>query len=62
MLFAYAKFHYFRWDKLNGAIAKRQQRLEKALLEMGQFQQAYDQLMDWLERSEKTLDDIHGVL
>ncbi|KAK0426456.1 hypothetical protein QR680_009719 [Steinernema hermaphroditum] len=48
-----------RWHRLYGQLNDRQQRLERGLLEMGQFNQAYEQLMGWMAQTEKTLDDIH---
>lgn len=47
-----------RWKSLENSLIDRQQKLERALLEMGQFEQAYDQLMHWMQKSEQTLDAI----
>ena len=47
-----------RWDGLSGALSERQQRLERALLEMGQFEQAYAQLMAWIGSSKGTLEEL----
>lgn len=33
--------------------------MERALLEMGQFSQAYDQLMKWIEKTETVLDEVN---
>lgn len=37
---------------------ERSQRLEKALLEMGQFSDAYEQILVWLDKTKVTLDSI----
>jgi dystonin len=47
-----------RWSALNGVVNGRQQRLERALLDMGQFQTAYDQLIEWMSKTQSMLDDI----
>jgi dystonin len=47
-----------RWNKLYAAINDRQQRLERALLEMGQFEQAHAQLESWMDKTDITLDEI----
>lgn len=50
-----------RWDSLGHKLSDRQKRLEKALLQMGQFQQALDQLVDWIGKTDQTLEDIKPV-
>ncbi|TKR92402.1 hypothetical protein L596_007064 [Steinernema carpocapsae] len=47
-----------RWHRLYGQLNDRQQKLERGLLEMGQFNQAYEQLLSWINQTEKTLDEI----
>ncbi|XP_022258014.1 dystonin-like, partial [Limulus polyphemus] len=50
-----------RWDELLKGIVDRQQELEHALLRLGQFQHALDELLVWISRTENTLDDLHPV-
>ncbi len=40
-----------RWDDLNKAINNRQKELEQALLRLGQFQHALNELLIWIERT-----------
>lgn len=47
-----------RWNKSNASLFEHFQRLEKALLEMGQFTQAYDQLSVWIDKTKDVLDNI----
>ncbi|KHN76670.1 Dystonin [Toxocara canis] len=47
-----------RWNRLYASLNERQQKMERALLEMGQFSQAYEQLMGWIEKTEHVLDEI----
>ena len=47
-----------RWNKLYAALNERQQRLERGLLDLGQFEQAYGQLEAWMGRTDDTLDEI----
>jgi len=54
-----------RWDELCNNCNDRQQRLEEALLQLGQFQLALKELLVWLKQTDKTLDEqlakpIHG--
>ncbi|VDK30955.1 unnamed protein product, partial [Gongylonema pulchrum] len=48
-----------RWNRLYALLSERQQKMEKALLEMGQFAQAYEQLMLWIEKTEHILSEIN---
>merc|ERR1711963_1195906 len=50
-----------RWDDLNRAINNRQRELEQALLRLGQFQHALNELLVWIERTDKTLDGLKPV-
>jgi dystonin len=50
-----------RWDELNKAINSRQKELEQALLRLGQFQHALNELLVWIERTDKTLDTLRPV-
>merc|ERR1719412_1681433 len=50
-----------RWDDLNRAINSRQKELEQALLRLGQFQHALNELLIWIERTDKTLDGLRPV-
>merc|ERR1719210_1734682 len=50
-----------RWDDLNRAINNRQKELEQALLRLGQFQHALNELLVWIERTDKTLDGLKPV-
>lgn len=47
-----------RWDALTQKVNDRQQKLERQLLQMGQFEQALQQLLDWVAKSDRMLDDI----
>merc|ERR1719471_2340948 len=50
-----------RWTDLNKAIVVRQKELEHALLRLGQFQHALNELLVWIERTDKTLDTLKPV-
>merc|ERR1719422_1388858 len=50
-----------RWTDLNKAIVVRQKELEHALLRLGQFQHALNELLVWIERTDKTLDSLKPV-
>ncbi|KAK8744691.1 hypothetical protein OTU49_000570 [Cherax quadricarinatus] len=50
-----------RWDELLKGIVERQRNLEYALLKLGQFQHALKELMIWIERTTKTVDDLKPV-
>ena len=50
-----------RWDDLNKAINNRQKELEQALLRLGQFQHALNELLVWIQRTHKTLGTLKPV-
>ena len=50
-----------RWDALMKNINDRQRNLENALLKMGQFQHTLKELMAWIERTSKGLDELKPV-
>ena len=50
-----------RWTDLNKAIVIRQKELEHALLRLGQFQHALNELLVWIERTDKTLETLRPV-
>merc|ERR1719242_211238 len=50
-----------RWDDLNRNCHNRQKELEQALLRLGQFQHALNELLVWIERTDKTLDALKPV-
>ncbi|XP_071543036.1 uncharacterized protein shot isoform X14 [Panulirus ornatus] len=50
-----------RWDELLKGIVERQRNLEYALLKLGQFQHALKELLIWIERTTKTVDDLKPV-
>jgi dystonin len=50
-----------RWDDLLKGIVDRQRELENALLRLGQFQHALNELMAWIEKTNKTLDTLKPV-
>uniref|UniRef100_A0A8C7EAU4 Dystonin n=1 Tax=Nothoprocta perdicaria TaxID=30464 RepID=A0A8C7EAU4_NOTPE len=45
------------WDKLEEQIINRQHKLEGALLALGQFQHALDELLTWLTHTEELLNE-----
>ncbi|XP_038656565.1 dystonin isoform X6 [Scyliorhinus canicula] len=45
------------WVNLDGKIVNRQHKLEGALLALGQFQHALDELMTWLTHTEELLNE-----
>ncbi|XP_078397936.1 dystonin isoform X17 [Cetorhinus maximus] len=49
------------WDNLDGKIVNRQHKLEGALLALGQFQHALDELMTWLTHTEELLNEQKAV-
>ncbi|CAG0912338.1 unnamed protein product [Notodromas monacha] len=51
-----------RWDTLLKGIVDRQRALEHALLRLGQFQHALEELLVWINRTESTLDSLQPVL
>ncbi|XP_026824495.1 microtubule-actin cross-linking factor 1 isoform X34 [Ooceraea biroi] len=50
-----------RWDGLLRGLVERQRLLENALLRLGQFQHALDELLVWIEKTDKTLDNLRPV-
>uniref|UniRef100_T1D235 Putative microtubule-actin cross-linking factor n=1 Tax=Cupiennius salei TaxID=6928 RepID=T1D235_CUPSA len=50
-----------RWDDLLKNIVERQQEMENTLLRLGQFQHALDELVIWISKTEKTLDELKPV-
>merc|ERR1712223_1650354 len=50
-----------RWTDLNKAIVIRQKELEHALLRLGQFQHALNELLVWIERTDKTVNTLKPV-
>ncbi|XP_067876267.1 microtubule-actin cross-linking factor 1 isoform X7 [Heterodontus francisci] len=49
------------WENLDGKIVNRQHKLEGALLALGQFQHALDELMTWLTHTEELLNEQKAV-
>lgn len=45
-----------RWKALRVAIIERQHKLEEALLALGQFQLALEELLAWINHTNQTLD------
>ncbi|KAI2799657.1 hypothetical protein BLOT_011563 [Blomia tropicalis] len=50
-----------RWDDLLKAINNRQSELENALLKLGQFEQSLNDFLEWIRKTERTLDEIKPV-
>merc|ERR1712223_396887 len=50
-----------RWEDLNRAISTRQKDLENALLRLGQFQHALNELLAWIESTNKTVNTLKPV-
>ncbi|XP_031845075.2 dystonin-like protein short stop isoform X39 [Nomia melanderi] len=50
-----------RWDGLLRGVVERQRLLENALLRLGQFQHALDELLVWIEKTDDTLDNLKAV-
>ena len=46
-----------RWHGLIEGMAERKTRLQRALLNLGQFQSAVDELLTWIDKTDKTLDE-----
>ncbi|XP_059607518.1 dystonin isoform X1 [Phlebotomus argentipes] len=51
-----------RWENLLHNMVERQKNLEHALLHLGQFQHALNELLVWIERTTDTLDQLKPVL
>lgn len=45
-----------RWDILLDNIGNRDIKLKKALLSVGQFHSAVDEMLEWLDKTERSLD------
>lgn len=50
-----------RWDALLRGVVERQRLLENALLRLGQFQHALDELLVWIDNTDRTLDELKPV-
>lgn len=50
-----------RWDDLLRGVVERQRQLENALLRLGQFQHALNELLVWISKTDKTLDELKPV-
>lgn len=50
-----------RWENLLRSMVDRQKQLEHALLHLGQFQHALNELLVWISRTESTLDQLKPV-
>lgn len=50
-----------RWDDLLRGIVERQRQLENALLRLGQFQHALNELLVWIGKTDRTLDELKPV-
>ncbi|XP_065166739.1 dystonin isoform X7 [Atheta coriaria] len=50
-----------RWDELLRGVVERQRQLENALLRLGQFQHALNELLVWISKTDKTLDELKPV-
>lgn len=50
-----------RWDGLLRGVVERQRLLENALLRLGQFQHALDELLVWIDKTDTTLEDLKPV-
>ena len=46
------------WKRLQSSVIERKSNLQNALLEMGQFNDALDEMLKWLERNDQALDEI----
>ncbi|KAH9493138.1 hypothetical protein Btru_022451 [Bulinus truncatus] len=50
-----------RWDVLQADVGERQRELQKALLSLGYFDQAYKDFKSWLETMDFTLEELEVV-
>lgn len=50
-----------RWDELQGSMVNRQKQLENALLQLGQFEHALQELMTWIKKTNATYEQIKIV-
>ncbi|XP_049817745.1 dystonin isoform X11 [Aethina tumida] len=51
-----------RWDNLLRGIVERQRQLENALLRLGQFQHALNELLVWIKKTDRTLDELKPIV
>lgn len=47
------------WKRLQNGIVERKASLQNALLDMGQFNEALDEMLKWVERTDQSLEDMH---
>lgn len=50
-----------RWESLLRGMVDRQKQLEHALLHLGQFQHALNELLVWINKTDSTLDQLKPV-
>lgn len=50
-----------RWEALLRGMVERQKQLEHALLHLGQFQHALNELLVWINKTDNTLDQLKAV-
>lgn len=50
-----------RWENLLRGMVERQKQLEHALLHLGQFQHALNELLVWINKTDATLDQLKPV-
>ncbi|XP_037953249.1 dystonin isoform X36 [Teleopsis dalmanni] len=50
-----------RWENLLRGMVERQKQLEHALLHLGQFQHALNELLIWISRTDSTLDQLKPI-
>lgn len=50
-----------RWENLLKGMVERQKQLEHALLHLGQFQHALNELLVWINKTDGTLDQLKPV-
>lgn len=50
-----------RWDNLLRGLVERQKSLEHALLHLGQFQHALNELLIWISKTDHTLDQLKPI-
>lgn len=50
-----------RWENLLRGMVDRQKQLEHALLHLGQFQHALNELLVWINKTDNTLDQLKPV-
>lgn len=50
-----------RWESLLRGMVERQKQLEHALLHLGQFQHALNELLVWINKTDSTLDQLKPV-